>query len=278
MLIVCIAGLCGNVGGIIVFGKSHRLQKNFYTFMFYLAIFDLIYIIVAILVFILPQLSTYYNHQGPWHYVVPWAIPVGQVSMTGGVYFTMVITLERYLTVCHPFYMFTRNWSSKPIVVGIIFFAITYNIPKFLETSTAYELCYFNQTNKEDVHTMIYSSTTCEFEILSRGLIKNFTSSFSANLTVEEDFFVETTSFYKYAIKPSQMRLNSIYVQVYAVYMNFFINGVGPFTLIIVLNILILRQLQSSDLMLSPSRPEQGNNKPSMINIKLIILTGNYYT
>ena len=263
MLIVCIAGLCGNVAAIIVFGKPRRSQKNFYTFMFYLAIFDLIYIILSILIFVLPQLSNYYKRNGPYHYVVTWAVPIGQVSMTGGVYFTMVITLERYLTVCHPFYMFSRNWSSKPITVGIIVFALVYNIPKFLEISTTYELCYFNRTYTEDVLRLIYSSKSCEIETRSRMVLKNYDSGLNANHTMDEDVLHkdETISFYKYDIMPSQMRLNSIYVQVYAVYMNFFINGVGPFALIIALNILILRQLQNAELILSPSRPQQRNDK-----------------
>ena len=266
MLIVCIAGLCGNVAAMIVFGKSHRSQKNFYTFMFYLAIFDLIYIIVSIFIFVLPQLSNYYKNHGPWHYVVAWAIPIGQVSMTGGVYFTMVITLERYLTVCHPFYMFSRNWSSKPIAVGIMVFAIVYNIPKFLEISTTYELCYFNRTHTEqDVRSLIYSSKSCEIETRNRMGLKNYDSGLHENNTIDDDADVflkdETMAFYKYDILPSQMRLNSVYVQVYAVYMNFFINGVGPFALIIVLNVLILRQLQNSELILSPSRSQQRNDK-----------------
>lgn len=261
MLIVCIAGLCGNVAAIIVFSKPYRLQKNFYTFMFYLAIFDLMYTIVAIFVFIPPQLSNYYKHNGPWHYVVPWAIPIGQVSMTGSVYFTMVITLERYLTVCHPFYMFSRNWSSRPIVIGIIIFAIAYNIPKFLETSTVYELCCFNQTYTEDVRTMTYSSEACEVHY--QMMQKNIGTDINTNHTIVEDDIVEdeTISFYKYTIQPSEMRLNSLYVQVYAVYLNFFVNGVGPFALLIILNISILRELQKTELVLSPTRQQQSNDK-----------------
>ena len=91
MLFVCIAGLIGNIAAIFSFSKQRkRSQKNFYTFMLYLAVYDLLYILVSIFVFVLPQFSSYYKDNGPWMYVLPWGIPIGQVSMTGGIYFTMV--------------------------------------------------------------------------------------------------------------------------------------------------------------------------------------------
>ena len=107
MLVVCVAGLMGNVAAILVFGKSKKTQKNFYTFMFYLAVFDLIYVIMALWLFVLPQftITSPFMKDGMWYYIVPFAIPIGQISMTGSVYFTAAITIERYLTVCKPFYM-----------------------------------------------------------------------------------------------------------------------------------------------------------------------------
>ena len=124
MLIISIVGVFGNISGIISFGKTKSSQKIFYSFMFYLAIFDLIYIIVGLLLFVFPHLSVSYITSGPWYYIVPWAIPIGQISMTGSVYFTTGITIERYLTVCHPFFMFSRNLSSKKISFGIIMFSV----------------------------------------------------------------------------------------------------------------------------------------------------------
>ena len=103
MSIVCAAGLIGNIAAIFDFSKSRKFQKNFYTFMLYLQLFDLVYIIVSVLIFVMPKISISYRLDGPWHYIVPWAIPFGQISLTGSVYFTMIITIERYLTVCKPF-------------------------------------------------------------------------------------------------------------------------------------------------------------------------------
>ena len=272
MLIVCIIGIFGNAAGIIVFGRQHRFQRHFHTFMLYLAISDFIYIIVSILVFVCPQLSDVYNKNGPYHYIVPWAIPMGQVSMTGSIYFTMGITVERYLTVCHPFYMLSRKWSSRVIVAGITAFAIGYNIPKFLEIGTGYKTCIVTQAYiREEVtkELMLSSITNCSGEITEN--VTPAVNVYNTTFTNEPLSFNTT----KYFIQPSEMRLNSWYVQVYAVYLNFFVNGVGPFTLLIILNVLILKELQNSGLALSPHR-QRSYGKCGQILMSNIIASAHY--
>ena len=264
MTIVCILGILGNIAAIIVFTKPERRQRNFYIFMFHLAVFDLLYIVVAILVFILPQLSVYYKSEGLLHYIVPWAIPVGQVSMSGSVLFTTVITIERYLTVCHPFYMLSREWSSKWTSIGIIFFAVLYNIPKFFEVSTSFEQCNFKTSNDNNVFTVSYSSSYCQMDYFSRNkpIEAQFLAHQNDSEPSEASFVNEsikvindsTLQWYRYEVVPSAMRLNSLYVQVYAVYLNLLVNGILPFALVITLNILILRELQKLGKSSSPSR------------------------
>ena len=269
MTIVCILGIIGNIAAIVVFTKPERRRRNFYMFMFYLAVFDLLYIVVAILVFILPQLSVYYKSGGLLHYIVPWAIPVGQVSMSGSVLFTTVITIERYLTVCHPFYMLSRDWSSKWTSIGIIIFAVVYNIPKFFEVSTAYEQCYFKTSNNASILTVIYSSSTCQIDYFSRHkpieqqFLTNQDGSAANETSIVNEMILSINKsivqWYRYDVVPSAMRLNSLYVQVYAVYLNLLVNGIFPFALVITLNILILKELQKLGKSSSPSRIFNGN-------------------
>ena len=268
MPIICIAGLFGNIAAMIAFGKPKRSQKNFFTFMFYLALFDFVYIIAAILLFILPHLSDSYVNDGPWYYIVPSAIPVGQISMTGSVHFTTAITVERYLTVCHPFYMVSRNLSAKPISVGIMLFSFLYNLPKFFEMSTTYELCHYNQTSHQGIHTMILSSQDCEAQFYLRQKINSFPyePDSNANLTVAYNMENTSISLDGYGIQPSNLRFNSIYVQVYTVYSNLLVNGAVPFVLVIVLNILIVANLQDTKLTSPPERRREGKKMlPFMI-------------
>ena len=171
--------------------------------------------------------------------------------MTGSIYFTMVITVERYLTVCHPFYMLSREWSSRKIVAGISAFAIAYNIPKFLEIGTGYTPCTLTEeyiTQNMTNQLMLSSETNCSGKT---------TQTLTNATTIDNSILLNepvVSSFTKYHIQPTEMRLNSLYVQVYAVYFNFFVNGVGPFTLLIILNLLILKQLQESIPISSPKR------------------------
>ena len=254
MLIVCIAGLFGNSAAIIVFGKPKQTQRNFYTFMFYLAVFDLVYVIIAILLFSLPELTTSYIKDGPWYYIVPWGVPIGQICMTGSVYFTTVITIERYLTVCHPFYMVSRNLSARPISIGIILFSILYNFPKFFEMSTTHTLCYYNQTYALGIRTVAFTSKDCEYHYNTQNSWRNFPFELASKNGSNGNTFRGNSSMlmHSYGIEASDLRFNSVYVQAYTVYSNLFINGIIPFLLVIILNVLIVVDLQKTDLNSSP--------------------------
>lgn len=232
--------------------------------MCFLAIFDLLYIIVAILVFVLPAFCSSYKTNGYHHHIAPLAIPMGQVSMTGSIYFTMGITIERYLTVCHPFYTISREWPTKTIVSGISLFAIIYNIPKFMEIRTEYEECTLTRLYQQDEGEHWVSNVTANcsgyIHTINPSKVKDYfpiqnETEEAAGIGVESPSPLqnETTTFINFCIQARKLRLNSYYVQIYAVYMNFFINGLGPFTLLIVLNILIIKELKKIGLDLAPA-------------------------
>ena len=54
------AGVVGNISAMVVFSpRRHQQQRNFHALMMGLASFDLLYILVSIFVFALPQVRTY---------------------------------------------------------------------------------------------------------------------------------------------------------------------------------------------------------------------------
>ena len=280
MAIVCIAGLCGNIAAIFDFCQPRRTQKNFYILMLHLAIFDVMYITLSIFLFILPQISDAYKHNGPWHYLIPWGIPIGQILLTGSVYFTVAITVERYLTVCKPFYMFSRDWNVWPIVIGIIVFAIAYNMPKFFEFTTKYQLCFLNQTLLEDTCTLIYSAESCVVKM--QNDMQHNESNFSACLNSENMNYsdqithtiFESRSIDMFTVPATEMRLNSLYVQIYAVNLSFLLNTVIPFAVVIILNILILKELLNIQRTVCEPRIQAGNNinNPIIVDILIVII------
>lgn len=136
LLSVGILGIIGNIASIVVFTIRLKIQRNFHALMICLAIFDLIYIIANILIFTIPLFSDNYLTSGTYYYVMPWALPIAQIGMTGSIYFTMAMTAERYLTVCHPFYRHSHNWPTRNYIIPITAFCFIYNIPRFFEMET----------------------------------------------------------------------------------------------------------------------------------------------
>jgi hypothetical protein len=135
---VAIAGCFGIVGNCLLirlFMKSDA-KLNFHRLMITLAIYDTIYVALCMIVFAVPGVFEGYKQGGYHFYVVPKAVPVIQIALTGSVYCTVAISLERYLTVCHPFYIAGNKWSAKRYIIPILIFSLLYNTSRFFEMRT----------------------------------------------------------------------------------------------------------------------------------------------
>ena len=71
---------------------------------------------------------------------------MAQIALTGSIYSTLAITIERYLIVCHPFYTVSHKWSAKRYIIPIVAWSLLYNSPKFFELHTTYNETMANQT------------------------------------------------------------------------------------------------------------------------------------
>jgi len=63
--------------------------------MMLLALYDLCYIALSLLLFTLPQIIPSYRSRGAHYRVLPRALPLAQISLTGSIYTTLAITVER---------------------------------------------------------------------------------------------------------------------------------------------------------------------------------------
>ena len=163
--------------------------------------------------------------------------------MTGGIYFTMAITVERYFTVCHPFYRVSHSWPAKAYVIPIVSFALIYNIPKFFEIRTRppLDLVANNVT--------IVNNTMAGMEDMDIGNATgtgNQTLPELSYLTFYENGTVQewNPDLFDYGIEATTMRMNQAYYNIYCMWLNFLFMGLGPFILLITLNSLMLHRLK----------------------------------
>ena len=135
----------------------------------------------------------------------------------------MAITVERYLTVCHPFYKLSHEWPAKYYVIPIFSFSFIYNIPKFFELKTD----YLNST-------------------LSSSSSNNTNSSENVSDSYYDDYYNESDSMepYEHGIGATELRLNQNYYNIYCMWLNFILMGVGPYALLIILNTMMLLKMK----------------------------------
>ena len=92
--------------------------------------------------------------------------------------------------------------------------------------------------HKCDLEWVLHS--TKDYSVRKSHAIQNCTT---PNTT--ETALPDTSPIYQYEFVPSELRQNPYYFQFYAVYANVVVNGVIPFALLIVLNLLIIRGLRN---------------------------------
>lgn len=257
VIITGLFGIFGNLSTIIIFAKSHRKQLNFHRLMIALAIYDTFYILLCIIIFAVPGLFEDYKKEGYHFYVVPAAIPMVQIALTGSVYCTLAISIERYLTVCHPFYTASKKWPAKNYIVAIIIFSVLYNISRFFELRTkSFDSADINETKEnetfyeyhtianiyEHVSAMDHSDMPVKYDVTTASTIT--TKPTPPTSLVSNTSLNGTSRMYNYEIELTNMRVNKYYYSIYTIGLNFVFMGIGPFALLLVLNTLMYRRLK----------------------------------
>ncbi|CAI2354688.1 unnamed protein product [Caenorhabditis sp. 36 PRJEB53466] len=145
---IAIFGFITNVINVIVFCDPEMRCSLVNHFLLVLSISDLLLLVCNFFMLIFPVIASMSNNYPLNNYypVFLWfAYPVGLSTQTCGVYLTVLVSVHRYLGVCHPFR--AKRWvSGKPVkwaIIGSIFFSIIINCQTWLELDI--RTCYSHE-------------------------------------------------------------------------------------------------------------------------------------
>jgi len=249
LLITGSFGLFGNCLIIYWFARLYDKKLNFHYLMMTLAVYDTVYILFCILVFAIPELFKSYNIAAYYCYLVPKAMPIIQVALTGSIYCTGAISVERYLAVCRPFYTARHKWSSKRYVIPIVIFSMVYNLTRFFEMRTTEIIEDSNTMHLTNIDIEMAVTTAMESTLSMNATINkdlDEASEYSGSIsdtrfTTDRTFLNERNIFYN--IERTSLRKNKYYYSIYTVGLNLILMGIFPFALLMTLNGLLYREL-----------------------------------
>ncbi|CAL1676797.1 unnamed protein product [Lasius platythorax] len=132
-------GIFGNAISMIILSRP-QMKSSINYLLIGLARCDTVLIIIAVLIYGLPAISTYTGLLFDYKFIVypkiiRYLYPLACIAQFVTVYLTLTVTLERYIAVCHPLKArsFCTYGRAQVAVVVIVIFAFIYNLPKFWE-------------------------------------------------------------------------------------------------------------------------------------------------
>ncbi|XP_072935427.1 FMRFamide receptor-like [Epargyreus clarus] len=143
--IIGAGGLLGNALSVLVLSRP-QMRSSINCLLVGLAACDTVLILTSVLLFGLTAIYPYTGLMRYYYYhicphLTPYAYPIANVAQTMSVYLTLIVTVERWVAVCHPFRAKALCTSSRArwYVLGTAAFAFVYNAPKFFEAEVVVE-------------------------------------------------------------------------------------------------------------------------------------------
>ena len=154
------------------------------------------------------------------------------IARVGSIYATVSITIERFLSIKRPQNL---DYRFKTLLVGFpIFFAITYNIPRFFELETTTD--NGNYDTIQIVDDPQISNRTKEFNDISETTTHQ-------NCTLNTTYIVEDLGY-----QGTEMRQSQLYIVLYIFWSKFLFIELIPWVTVFILNLLIWKSVREFEM------------------------------
>ena len=235
--VLAFGGLVGNTVIIAQFVVMQENKLNFHRIMILLSLYDNVLIVMCLILFVAPAFSETYKF-GVFNDIAPVALPVGEIAITGSIYSTIAITLERFLAVCHPFYAISHRWRANRYIIPIVMFSLLYNIPIFFEIKSTTINCAHIYNNSSQSTLTIQGGIEPMYENVTISMcIKEFTK---RRIFKPDCGLVEDCVFQK--LTPTTIRQNYNYFTIYHIVFDLLFKCIIPFVILVVLNTLMIKR------------------------------------
>ena len=138
MSLLCLFGFVGNTLSVMCLWQD-RSRSATPLLLISLEAADTLFLVAVLILRVLTSIHTYTGWftalMSVFPYVGKYVFPVALQAETGTIYLTMLVTFNRYVSVCRPYEASSlcSVQHARRHIVGVVIFSILYNIPRFLE-------------------------------------------------------------------------------------------------------------------------------------------------
>ncbi|XP_023331763.1 FMRFamide receptor isoform X2 [Eurytemora carolleeae] len=90
-------------------------------------------------------------------YSVTFMLPLAHTGLTGSIMLTCGMSLERYITVCHPFFKIAHKWPAWYYLLPIGTISFLYTLPRYFELRVLQINYQLENSTLEDSNITLYS-------------------------------------------------------------------------------------------------------------------------